>query len=146
MVGAPGELARATLTSRQTQVQSDLSASGFGARTPAGPAPLPSDLLVLVVEDDDDARFLYVDALSAMGYRTAGEPDGARGVEAALCIRPDAVLMDVTMPILDGLEATRRLKADPRTSGCLVILMTGHGMTKFEEARAVGCDAFFCKP
>jgi two-component system response regulator MprA len=87
-----------------------------------------------------------MDALSAMGYRTAGEPDGARGVEAAFRIRPDAILMDVSMPVLNGIDATRRLKEDPRTRGCVVILMTGHGMTKFDEARAAGCDAFFCKP
>jgi two-component system cell cycle response regulator DivK len=112
-----------------------------------GPVAGPTQRsLVLVVEDDEDTRFLYIDALSAMGYRTAGEADGARGVEAALRIRPDAVLMDVSMPVMNGLDATRRLKEDPRTSGCMVILMTGHGMKKFEEARAAGCDAFFCKP
>jgi two-component system response regulator MprA len=98
------------------------------------------------VEDDEDTRSLYMGALEAMGYRTAGEPDGAKGVEAAFRIRPDAVLMDVSMPVLNGIDATRRLKEDPRTSGCMVILMTGHGMKKFEEARAAGCDAFFVKP
>lgn len=102
--------------------------------------------LVLVVEDDTDTRFLYMEALSAMGYRTAGAPDGALGVEAAFRLRPDAVLMDVSMPVLNGIDATRRLKEDARTCACLVILMTGHGMEKFEEARAAGCDAFFCKP
>jgi two-component system cell cycle response regulator DivK len=109
-------------------------------------APPEDSLLVLVVEDDEDMRFLYMGALAGMGYRTAGETDGARGVEAALRLLPDAILMDVSMPVLGGIEATRRLKEDPRTSGCLVILMTGHGMKKFEEARAAGCDAFFCKP
>jgi len=114
----------------------------------SGPATRATEpgLLVLVVEDDEDTRSLYMDALSAMGYRTAGEPDGARGVEAALRILPDAVLMDISMPVMNGLDATRKLKEDPRTSGCLVILMTGHGMKKYEEARAAGCDAFFCKP
>src|SRR5580704_1400893 len=110
------------------------------------PVPTEHDSLVLVVEDDEDTRSVYMEALSAMGYRTAGESDGARGVEAAFRIRPDAVLMDVSMPVMNGLDATRRLKEDPRTSGCMVILMTGHGMKKFEEARAAGCDGFFCKP
>lgn len=50
------------------------------------------------------------------------------------------------MPMLNVIDATRQLKEDPRTSACLVILMTGHGMTKFKEARSAGCDAFFCKP
>ena len=102
--------------------------------------------LVLVVEDDEDTRFLYMSALARMGYRTAGECDGERGVEAALRLQPDAVLMDVGLPVLNGIDATRRIKEDPRTSACLVIVMTGHGKTKFEEARAAGCDAFFCKP
>ncbi len=102
--------------------------------------------LVLVVEDDADTRFLYMAELASMGYRTAGEGDGARGVEAAARLLPDAVLIDVGLPILDGIEATRRIKEDPRTNKCLVIVMTGNGMKKFEEARAAGCDAFFCKP
>jgi CheY-like chemotaxis protein len=102
--------------------------------------------LVLVVEDDEDTRFLYTTALARMGYRTAGECDGERGVEAALRLQPDAVLIDVGLPFLNGIDATRLIKEDPRTSACLVIVMTGHGKTKFEEARAAGCDAFFCKP
>ncbi len=103
----------------------------------------PEDsLLVLVVDDDEDTRSLYMDALSAMGYRTAGEPDGARGVEAALRLRPDAVLMDVSMPVLNGIDATRQLKEDPRTSGSLVILMTGHGMKKIRGSARRGLRCF----
>jgi CheY-like chemotaxis protein len=124
-----------------------MPATAHRSPTARGPVPAPKEhVLVLVVEDDDDTRSLYMDALSAMGYRTAGEPDGARGVETAFRIRPDAVLMDVSMPVMNGLDATRLLKEDSRTGGCMVILMTGHGMKKFEEARAAGCDAFFCKP
>ena len=102
--------------------------------------------LLLVIEDDEDTRFLYTAALARMGYRTAGESDGERGVEAAVRLQPDAVLIDVGLPVLNGIDATRLIKEDPRTSACLVIVMTGHGKTKFEEARAAGCDAFFCKP
>jgi len=102
--------------------------------------------LVRVVEDDEDTRFLYMEALASMGYRTAGECDGKRGVEAALRLQPDAVLIDVGLPVLNGIDATRLIKEDPRTHRCLVIVMTGHGKSKFEEARAAGCDAFFCKP
>ncbi|MEO7037910.1 MAG: response regulator [Polyangiaceae bacterium] len=108
--------------------------------------PAAQGALVLVVEDDDDTRFLYMSALASMGYRTAGEYDGERGVEAVLRLQPDAVLIDVGLPVLDGIDATRLIKEDPRTSGCFVIVMTGHGKSKFEEARAAGCDAFFCKP
>jgi CheY-like chemotaxis protein len=101
--------------------------------------------LVLVVEDDEDTRFLYMAELANMGYRVAGEWDGARGVEAAVRLRPTAILIDVGLPVLNGIEATRRIKEDPRTSQCLVIVMTGNAM-KLEEARAAGCEAFFCKP
>jgi two-component system response regulator MprA len=84
--------------------------------------------------------------LASMGYRTAGEADGASGVAAAIRLRPNAVLIDVGLPVMDGIEATRRIKEDPRTSACIVIVMTGNGMKKFEEARTAGCDAYFCKP
>jgi CheY-like chemotaxis protein len=98
------------------------------------------------VEDDEDTRFLYAEALVHLGFRTAGERDAERGIEAAIRLRPDAILMDVAMPGVGGIEATRRLKADPRTRDCLVVVVTGGGLTKFDEARAAGCDAFFSKP
>lgn len=102
--------------------------------------------LILVVDDDEDTRFLYTAALADMGYRTAGECDGARGAEAAARLVPHAILMDIMMPVMNGFDATHRIKEDRRSSECLVILMTGHGMEKFDEARAAGCDAFLCKP
>ena len=121
-----------------------LPSAPFAAATPlvtALEAPL-----ILVVDDDEDTRFLYTAALADMGYRTAGECDGARGAEAAARLVPHAILMDITMPVMNGIDATHRIKEDPRSSGCLVILMTGHGMKMFDEARAAGCDAFLCKP
>ena len=102
--------------------------------------------LVLVIEDDEDMREMYIGGLTAMGFRATGQRDGVSGVQAALALRPAAVLIDVGLPVLNGIEATRLIKEDPRTRACLVVVMTGHGMKKFEEARAAGCDAFFCKP
>jgi twitching motility two-component system response regulator PilG len=102
--------------------------------------------LVLVVEDDQDTLLLYRESLEHLGYRTAGESDGLRGIEAALRLRPHAILLDAEMPGLHGVEVTRRIKADPRTRRCLVIVATGYGMAMYGKARAAGCDAFFQKP
>ncbi len=103
-------------------------------------------LLVLVVDDNADARAMYCEALAQMGYSTCAACDGQRGVDNALRFQPDAILMDVSMPILDGIEATRRIKADPRTRDCIVVLVTAHGAAVLEEARAAGGDACLAKP
>jgi CheY-like chemotaxis protein len=108
--------------------------------------PTSEGPLVLVIEDDEDTRFLYAESLVHMGYRVIAESDGARGVESALRLRPDAILIDVGMPGMTGIEAIRTLKTDPRTRQCLMVVVTGSGMKRFAEARAAGCDAFFCKP
>lgn len=108
--------------------------------------PDPEGPLVLIVEDDDDIRFLCGEALVHLGYRIAGERDAEQGIAAAVRLRPDIILMDLSMPGMSGIEATRLLKADPRTKSCLVIVVTGAPLSKFAEARAAGCDAFFRKP
>jgi len=108
--------------------------------------PTPEGPLVLIVEDDEDTRFLYAESLVHLGFRTAGEPNGERGIEAAFRLRPDVILMDLVMPGMTGIEAIRILKADPRTRGCLLVAVTGSGTKWFDEARAAGCDAFFGKP
>jgi CheY-like chemotaxis protein len=102
--------------------------------------------LVLVVEDDDDTRFIYTQSLEHMGYRSVGARSGELGYEAALQLKPSAIVMDVAMPGIGGIEATRRLKADPRTRSMLVIVVTAYGAAMFDAARQAGCDAYFCKP
>jgi two-component system cell cycle response regulator DivK len=102
--------------------------------------------LVLVVEDDLDTRLIYSECLRHLGYRAATAPSGELGIKAALSTRPHAMVMDVGMPGIGGIEATRRIKADARTRGCLVVVVTAHGTTRFAEARSAGCDACFCKP
>jgi CheY-like chemotaxis protein len=114
--------------------------------TPSATSDTTPPPLILLVEDDEDTRFLYAETLIALGYRTAGEGDAQGGIEAAFRLRPDVVLMDLSMPGMSALEAIRTIKADPRTSGCLVVVVTGSGMKSFEGARAAGCDAFFMKP
>jgi two-component system, cell cycle response regulator DivK len=101
---------------------------------------------VLVVEDDRDARLSYSQCLTDLGYLAVTEASGEQGVEAAFRTPPDVILMDLEMPGIGGIEATRRIKADPRTCDCLVVVVTGHGTAMFAEARKAGCDAYFCKP
>ena len=103
--------------------------------------------LVLIVDDDEDTRFCYTQSLEHLGYRTASARDGKEAVEAAIRLRPLAILMDATMPVMNGIDATRLIKEDARTSACLVIVVTGHGGPAiFDAARAAGCDAFCRKP
>jgi CheY-like chemotaxis protein len=102
--------------------------------------------LVLVVEDDADSRAIFTQSLTHLGYRVCAARNGEQGVEMARRRRPSAILMDVSMPGIGGIEATRRIKADPRTRGCFVLVVTAHGATMFDEARSAGCDAYFCKP
>jgi CheY-like chemotaxis protein len=102
--------------------------------------------VVLVIDDDPDARIIWSSCLSHLGYRTATEANGEDGFRAALEQHPLAILMDLTMPVLGGLEATRRIKAHTRTRDCLVIAVTAEGTDRIGEARAAGCDAYFSKP
>jgi CheY-like chemotaxis protein len=101
---------------------------------------------VLVVEDDPDTRFVYAECLSHLGYRTARAPNGERGIQLAQRLRPGVILMDLAMPGIGGIEATRRIKADSRTRHCVIIVVTAHGTSMFDQARDAGCDGYFCKP
>ncbi len=117
-----------------------LSGSACAARMlapPSSPDLTPDRPLVLIIEDDEDTRFLYAESLVHQGYRAAGEGDARSGIEAAFRLRPAAILMDLAMPGMGGIEAIRVLKADPRTSGCTVVVVTGSGMKWFAAAREV---------
>ena len=106
----------------------------------------PRGALVLIVDDDEDVRDIYRASLEQFGYRTMTESSGEGGVQAVTATRPVAVLMDAEMPGIGGLEATRRIKADPATRECRVIIVTAGGTSHFDKARNAGCDAYFCKP
>ena len=101
---------------------------------------------MLIIEDDEDTRFLYAESLAYVGYRAAGEGDATSGIEAAFRLRPDAILMDLAMPGMGGVEAIRKLRADPRTRDCLIVVATGSGMRHLAEAKEAGCDVFCGKP
>ena len=103
--------------------------------------------LVLVVDDFLDAREMYAQYFEFSGFRVAEASNGAEAVQMALELTPQVILMDLSMPGMDGWEATRRLKADRRTRDIPVIALTGHALTGFSEsAKLAGCDAFVTKP
>jgi two-component system cell cycle response regulator DivK len=103
--------------------------------------------LVLVVDDFLDAREMYAEYFAFSGFRVAEASNGAEAVQKALELTPHVILMDLSMPGMDGWEATRRLKADRRTKDIPVIALTGHALAGFSEsAKEAGCDAFVTKP
>ena len=102
---------------------------------------------VLLVEDSEESRDGLARHLRRKGYETLLAVDGRQGVELARAESPDLILMDMSLPVLDGWEATRRLKADPRTRHIPVIALTAHAMSgDREKALAAGCDEYDTKP
>jgi len=102
---------------------------------------------ILYVEDNDDNVYMLKNRLTRAGFAVIVASDGARGVAMAASEQPDLILMDLTLPDIDGEEATRRLKADPATRRIPVIALTAHAMTgDREKALAAGCDDFDTKP
>jgi two-component system, cell cycle response regulator DivK len=112
-----------------------------------GPVPKRDRQLVLVVEDYQDAREMYAAYLQFSGFDVAEAGNGVEAVEKTAELLPDIVLMDLALPRMDGWEATRRLKADPRTRHIPVVALTGHALAGHADgAREAGCDAFVTKP
>lgn len=102
---------------------------------------------ILLVEDNADNQEIYRIILTHHGYSVLQARDGERGVSMARDHAPDLILMDLTMPVIDGLEATRMLKADPVTAAIPVIALTAHGMAEDRAAaEAAGCASFLAKP
>ena len=102
---------------------------------------------VLVVEDHEDNRQILRDLLASAGYEMIEAHNGEDGVAAAAAEQPDLILMDIQLPILDGYEATRRIKADPALKAIPIIVVTSYALSGDEDkARAAGCDAYIAKP
>lgn len=102
---------------------------------------------VLYVEDNDDNIFMLRNRLRRAGYEVVVAMDGVQGVAAAAAEKPDVILMDLSLPQLDGWEATRRIKAAPETKHIPIIALTAHAMMgDREKALAAGCDDFDTKP
>lgn len=102
---------------------------------------------ILYVEDNDDNVYMLENRLKRNGYTVVIARDGAQGVALAVSERPDLILMDLSLPVLDGWEATRQIKAAPETSGIPVIALTANAMAgDRDKALAAGCDDFDTKP
>ncbi|MBL0407433.1 response regulator [Microvirga aerilata] len=102
---------------------------------------------ILLVEDNELNRDMLSRRLERKGYDVLIAEDGAKGLSAATDSKPDLILMDMSLPVLDGWEATRRLKAEPQTRAIPVIALTAHAMSSDrEKAVAAGCDDYDTKP
>jgi two-component system cell cycle response regulator DivK len=102
---------------------------------------------ILVVEDQVDNQQILRDLLTSFGYEVVEAEDGEQALSVAAAKRPDLIVMDVQLPIVDGYEATRRLKADPMLQLIPVIIVTSYALSGDEvEAREAGCDAYLSKP
>lgn len=102
---------------------------------------------VLLVDDYPDAREMYGEYLEYSGYEVIEAANGVEALQRAVDDKPDIILMDLSLPVMDGWEATRRLKADARTARIPIVALTGHALAGISEgARQAGCDAFVTKP
>src|SRR5712672_853027 len=102
---------------------------------------------ILYVEDNEDNIFMLKNRLTRAGHTVVVANDGAQGVAMALSERPDMILMDLSLPVVDGWEATRQIKAAPDTKHIPVIALTANTMAgDREKALAAGCDDYDTKP
>jgi two-component system cell cycle response regulator DivK len=102
---------------------------------------------ILLVEDNEMNRDMLSRRLERKGYEVVIAVDGQAGVDMASSANPDLILMDLSLPVMDGWEATRRIKADAATQGIPVIALTAHAMAGDEQkAREAGCDDYDTKP
>lgn len=102
---------------------------------------------ILVVEDNADNRVLIMDVLDSMAYEVIIATDGEEGIRKAHSERPDLILMDISLPQIDGLTATRRIKATPELRHIPIIALTAHAMVgDRERALDAGCDDYVSKP
>ena len=102
---------------------------------------------ILVIEDQEDNRAILRDLLTSAGYGLIEAVNGADGVAKAEAEKPDLILMDIQMPVMDGYEATRRIKAIASVAATPVIAVTSYALSGDEEkTRAAGCDGYVAKP
>jgi two-component system, cell cycle response regulator DivK len=102
---------------------------------------------ILLIEDNEMNRDMLSRRLQRRGFEVTIAIDGVEGIVLARSSRPDVILMDISLPVLDGWEATRQLKADPGTRSIPIIALTAHAMASDrEKALAAGCDDYDSKP
>jgi two-component system cell cycle response regulator DivK len=103
--------------------------------------------LVLIVDDVDHGREICAEYLEFRGFRVATAVDGSEALDKAFALLPDVILMDLSLPVIDGWEATRRLKKDERTKEIPVIALTAHALASaHDSAKEAGCDSVVTKP
>jgi two-component system, cell cycle response regulator DivK len=108
------------------------------------PVPAP---LILLVEDFADAREMYRDYLTFSGFRVETATNGQEALDQARSLNPDLILMDLSLPGIDGWQATRILKSDPATKHLLIVALSAHALAADADgARKAGCDGFIAKP
>jgi two-component system cell cycle response regulator DivK len=118
-------------------------------KDPAAPArhSAAPGALILIVDDFEDNRAMYAQFLTFSGFRVAEASNGKEALEKAGDLLPDLIVMDLSLPVMDGWEATRRLKSDERTRRIPVLALTGHALGRHSEgAREAGCDGVVTKP
>jgi CheY-like chemotaxis protein len=107
----------------------------------------PASPLLLLVDDYTDNRAMYARYLKYAGYRVAEATNGQEALDQARELVPDLIVMDLSLPVMDGWEATRQLKRDDRTRHIPVLALTGHALGDHErEAKDAGCDGYVTKP
>ena len=116
-------------------------------KTSGGDRASTAGALVLLVDDYADNREAYAVYLRHKGYSVEEAEDGHQALEKAFRVTPDLIVMDLSLPVMDGWEATRRLKADERTRRIPVLALTGHALGGHSQrAKDAGCDAYLTKP
>jgi len=109
--------------------------------------PASTGHTLLLVEDNEDNRIIYSTVLRHLGYRVIEAQDGVEAVELARTAQPDLILMDISIPRMDGWEATRILRGDSRTSAIPIIALTAHALADDRERAAkVGFSSYLAKP
>jgi two-component system, cell cycle response regulator DivK len=120
-----------------------VAATSAAMGAPAG-APVP---LILVVDDYEDNRDMYSQYLQFAGLRVAEAANGKEALSKTAELMPDLIVMDLSLPGVDGWQATRIIKQDPKTRDILVLALTGHALEGASQgAKDAGCDAFLTKP
>ena len=115
-----------------------------GGKRPKAGARAP---VVLVADDVEDNREMYREFLAFHGLRVVTATNGREALDEAFAHIPDAIVLDLSMPDIDGWEACRRLKADERTKGIPILAVSGHALKGAEgAAKAAGCDVYLIKP
>src|SRR6185503_16137258 len=103
--------------------------------------------VVLIADDDADTRFLFRTKLEMDGYTVIEAADGEETVNLAESAEPDLILMDVSLPRMDGFDATRRIRTAPKVGGVPIVFISGHAEPRFViEAREAGCNEYLVKP